>query len=67
MSTDQPPGFTDFTKLDDSALLSLRAQMRTELERLPPNSVAWAALVDTYDVSTQEVNERARRAWTKGE
>jgi hypothetical protein len=59
---DQPP---DFTKLDDSALLSARAQMRAELERLPLNSAAHAALVRVYDTSTAEVNDRARRAWAR--
>ena len=53
----------DFTKLDDSALLSRRAQMRAELERLPPMSVGHAALVALYDASTAEINDRARRAW----
>jgi hypothetical protein len=28
----------DFIRLDDSALLSRRAEMRAELERLPPAS-----------------------------
>jgi hypothetical protein len=32
----------DFTRLDDSALLSMRAEMRAELERLPPASPATA-------------------------
>ncbi len=58
--TDQPP---DFTALDDSALLSLRAQMRAELAELPPSSPELAALTRVYDVSTAEVNERARKAW----
>jgi hypothetical protein len=54
----------DFTVLDDSALLSRRAQMRAELERLPPGSPGYAALATLYDASTQEVNERARQAWS---
>jgi hypothetical protein len=54
---------TDFTKLDDSALLSRRAEMRAELERLPLASPAHAALTALYDKSTQEVNVRATRAW----
>jgi len=33
----------DFTQLDDSALLSRRAEMRAELERLPPASSDHAA------------------------
>jgi hypothetical protein len=55
----------DFTKLDDSALLSRRAEMRAELERLPPASPAHTALTAVYDKSTQEVDVRARRAWAQ--
>ena len=54
----------DFTRLDDSALLSRRAEMRAELERLPPASPDHVALAALYDQSTEEVNERARRAWS---
>lgn len=61
MSSDQPP---DFTGLDDSALLSMRARMRTELSLLPPSSPALAALTRAYDASTEEVTDRARQAWT---
>jgi hypothetical protein len=62
MITDQPP---DFTRLDDSALLDLRARMRAELAELPPNSPELAALTLVYDASTEEVTERARKAWAK--
>lgn len=55
----------DFTKLDDTALLSKRAEMRAELERLPLGSLAHAELSALYDESTCEVNDRARRAWTR--
>lgn len=55
----------DFTRADDSALLSLRAKMRAELERLPPGSPGHAALKALYDQSTQEVNDRARKAWSR--
>jgi hypothetical protein len=55
----------DFTQLDDSALLSRRAEMRAELERLPPASPDHAALTVRYDRSTEEVNARARKAWSK--
>jgi hypothetical protein len=55
----------NFTLLDDSALLSRRAEMRAELERLPPGSPGYAALSALYDQSTAEVNERARRAWSR--
>jgi hypothetical protein len=64
MSSVQLP---DFTRLDDSALLSMRAQMRAELERLPANSAARAALIRVYDASTEEVTHRARKAWTRTE
>jgi hypothetical protein len=54
----------DFTKLDDNALLSRRAEMRAELERLSPTSSGYAALRAIYDKSTAEVNDRARKAWS---
>jgi hypothetical protein len=55
----------DFTRMDDSALLSMRAEMRAELERLPPASTARAELAALYDETTEEVNDRARRAWSR--
>ena len=55
----------DFTRIDDSALLSMRAEMRAELERLPPASPGHAALTALYDQTTEEVNDRARKAWTR--
>jgi hypothetical protein len=55
----------DFTRLDDSALLSKRAEMRAALERLPPASSGHAALTALYDKTTEEVDDRARRAWTR--
>ncbi|MGH3247456.1 MAG: hypothetical protein ACRDOI_14785 [Trebonia sp.] len=55
----------DFTGLDDSALLSRRAVMRAELERLPPASSGHAALSALYDRSTGEVNDRARKALSR--
>jgi hypothetical protein len=55
----------DFTQMDDSALLALRAKMRAELERLPPASPNHAALAALYDKTTEEVDNRARRAWTR--
>jgi hypothetical protein len=54
----------DFTLLDDSALLSRRAEMRAQLERLPSASPGYAALSALYDESTEEVNDRARKAWS---
>ena len=55
----------DFALMDDTALLSWRADTRAELERLPPGSPGHAALAARYDESTEEVNERARQAWSK--
>jgi hypothetical protein len=57
----------DFTRLDDSALLRRRAEMRAELERLPASSLDYAVLTVLYDRSTIEVNERAREAWSKSD
>ena len=55
----------DFAQLDDSTLLSRRAEMRAELERLPPASPGHAALAALYDRSTEEVTDRARKAWSR--
>src|SRR5262249_14277188 len=55
----------DFTLLDDAALLTWRARVRAELERLPSGDPGHAALAARYDQSTQEVNERARQAWSR--
>lgn len=54
----------DLAMLDDSALLSRRAEMRAGLERMAPASPGYAALAALYDKSTQEVNDRARKAWS---
>jgi hypothetical protein len=59
--SDEP---SDFTKLDDSALLNWRAEMRAELERLPPASPEHVALLALYDESAGEVTDRARKAWS---
>ncbi len=61
MTGDSP----DFTQLDDSALIGRRAEMRAELERLPLHSVDHDALSRAYDASTDEINARARAAWTR--
>ncbi len=55
----------DFALMDDSALLSWRADTRAELERLPPGSPGPAALTGRYDESTEEVTGRPRVAWSK--
>lgn len=52
-------------QMDDSALLARRAEMRAELERLPPASPGHAELATLYDKSTQEVTKRARNAWSR--
>jgi hypothetical protein len=54
----------EFALLDDSALLSRRAEMRAELERLPPASPGHVALSALYDKSTEEIDDRARKAWS---
>jgi hypothetical protein len=55
---------TDFTQLDDSALISRRRAMRAALGRLPPFSDAHRRLTAWYDISTLEIDQRARQAWT---
>jgi hypothetical protein len=55
----------DFTQLNDMELLNRRAEMRAELERLPPAAPGHAALTVLYNQSTEEVNNRARAAWSK--
>src|ERR1700733_12284201 len=49
-ATPMNPGeeLPDFTRLDDTALLSTREQMRAELQRLSPHSAAHAALAARY-------------------
>lgn len=56
---------SDFSQLDDSALITLREEMRSELERLPAHSVGHAELAARYDLTTAEVNERACVAWSR--
>jgi hypothetical protein len=69
---DRPPRQTvsiseepNFSQFDDSALISLRQEMRSELERLPPHSVDRAELAARYDLTTMEITERARVAWSR--
>lgn len=62
MNTSEDP---DFSQLDDAALISLREEMRGELERLPAHSDGHAALAARYDLTTIEMNERARAAWSR--
>lgn len=57
-------GTDEFAVLDDSALLTWRARVRAELERLPPRSPGHAELAARYDRSTSEIDDRARRAWS---
>jgi hypothetical protein len=61
MSNTEEP---DFSQLDDSALISLREQMRGELKRFPPRSPGHAELAARYDLTTAEINDRARAAWS---
>jgi hypothetical protein len=62
MSISEEP---DFSQLDDSALISLRERMRGELERFPSRSPGRAELAARYELTTAEINERAREAWSK--
>jgi hypothetical protein len=55
----------NLAKLDDTALLSWRAEARAELERLAPVSADHTALMALYDKTTAEVDDRARRAWSQ--
>jgi hypothetical protein len=68
MTSEEPADLTqllaEFTQLDDSTLLTRRAEMRAELERLPPLSTEHAVLTRIYTASTAEITDRARRAWT---
>lgn len=65
VNDDGAAGDDNLSLLDDSALLSWRAQARAELERIPPASPEHAALAARYDQSTAEVTERARQAWSR--
>ena len=58
-------GPDDFAQLDDSALLTWRAEARAELERLPPRSASCEAPSALYDASLDELVECARKAWAK--
>jgi hypothetical protein len=62
VSISEEPNFSQF---DDSALISLRQEMRSELERLPSHSVDRAELAARYDLTTMEIDERARVAWSR--
>lgn len=39
--------------------------MRGELERLPPHAAGHAELAARYDLTTIEITERARVAWSR--
>lgn len=54
----------ELAALDDSALLAWRAEVRAELERLPPHSPGHTELAARYDRSTWEIDVRARAAWS---
>jgi hypothetical protein len=56
---------SSFTNVDDSALISRRRAMRAALEKLPPFSEAHQRLSAWYDISTLEIDQRARQAWTQ--
>ena len=54
MSDDRLAG-TDYTRLDDTALIAMRRRIRAQLEREPPNM---ADLVRTHHLLTTEVIRR---------
>lgn len=62
---DDDEGTDDFAQMDDAALIAMRGRMREELQRLPPHSLGHVKLSARYDRSTQEIDDRARRAWAK--
>ena len=62
MSISEEP---DFSLVDHSALISMREQMRGELERIPPHSPGHAELAARYELTTAEMNQRARAAWSR--
>jgi hypothetical protein len=56
----------DLTQLDDDALISQRADVRENLEKLSPHATQHATLVELYDRLTDEFDRRARAAWPEG-
>ena len=54
----------DFRELDDPALISERARLRADLEHMSPPSDAWRSIKLLLDAATQEIDHRARQAWT---
>ena len=55
----------EFALMDDSALLGWREETRAELEQLQPGSPDHVALTARYDKSTEEIDARARAAWSR--
>lgn len=53
--TDNEPARADHTRLDDSALIMMRREVREQLEREPPNM---ADLMRTHHFLTTEVTCR---------
>lgn len=59
----EPPAGADYARLDDAALISLRWQVREELEREPDNM---ADLVWAHHLMTVEILRRARVVRERG-
>jgi hypothetical protein len=55
----------DFTRLDDTAFLAERRQVREALEHAPEHAVS-PELAARYQAMNEEFVRRARRAWTQG-
>lgn len=50
--------------MSDPELISERARIRAELEQLPRESEDWRSLAVLYSAATQELDDRARLAWS---
>jgi hypothetical protein len=54
----------DVVAMDDPTLIAERGRIRAEIEGLPPRAPQRRQLEMLYDVSSQEIDHRARAAWS---
>ncbi|HEY0937081.1 MAG TPA: hypothetical protein VGD91_25505 [Trebonia sp.] len=54
----------EYAAMDDPQLIAERARIRSELERLSPETDDRRSLACLYDIATAELDHRARLAWT---
>jgi hypothetical protein len=54
---------TNFTKLDDPALIAERRRVREQFEGLPARSAERIELEALFDLMTSELDRRAAVAW----